>query len=117
MKALASNAGKRKCAVVAMEAARRRLRPAAPLARARLKPRLLLSMTALIAAAATIAGVALGISYGARGDYDLAFLAPLWLLGPGLVPLLVVLLGRREEHRAPAPPAVLRLTRRSRRIR
>gem|GEM_PF-5538129 len=103
--------------MVAIEAARERLRPRAAPARARLKLRLVLPMTILIAVAALIAGALLGLSYGMRGDYDLAVLAPLWLLGPGLVPLIVVLLGRREEQCAPVPRSVLPLTRRSRRAR
>ncbi|HLH75700.1 MAG TPA: hypothetical protein VKV28_02735 [Candidatus Binataceae bacterium] len=87
------------------------------MARAKLKVRLLLPMALVIAAAALIAGVVMSLSYSAHGNYDLAVLAPLWLLGPGLVPLLVALLDRREKRRVPTPPLVLSLMRRPRRAR
>jgi Ni/Fe-hydrogenase subunit HybB-like protein len=105
MGALPNKTGKRG-SVVPIEAARRRLRAAQARPQELRVYRPILIIALLIALVALLVGIWIGLTYASHGDYDSAFVAPLWIVLPGLVPLAVCYLRRRwpDRERGEPPP-------------
>jgi hypothetical protein len=93
---------KKKNAVVAIDAARRRRRQ--PNGPEKPKPPPLnmvaFALALVVAAAATIFGLKIVLELVKGGDYVRAAVAPFWVIVPGCAPLLFLIIRRRRTARA-----------------